>query len=401
MLKSLKRAGHFETMYCYLQGLKSQGPFVEPMEKYEYECCWRMSQWNTKSAALLDSQQINHLTFSNSSFEKFHFFSLKGLVEKDKNLYSKAINYARQQIIDTVVDESLQDPLKLLQVLSRFQCLEELEEFNSAIQNSSLDRIMNIWTHPSNVSEGHFPHIEPIITQRSVILRNHLSSLDLSTHVIPSHMNFADIAFKASDYFTANSYIHFIKNLHPSNYEIIFKEALICWKQGDIVVSKALLNNIIQKFECSSTKTISQYIIFAKSLRLFGDILVKTKSENSQIIIDRFYQKSIEIFKNISTKNVTRELNSSYNSLASFANDQYQTIKSYLQTMEKMKKDVIEKSRNKASQLEREICRSPQHSRKADVIHNINLLRKQINNDEAQINSHYEEKNTFLELSIK
>ena len=128
-------------------------------ESYQYECGWRLGQWDM-------------LTTENSSsspeYEKHHYMCLKALHDLDIGRLLKEVTKARLCIVNSLINASLESSKNLYPALSQLQALQEIEDFASC--NGNVEVVLEKWTRQSKLNQNDFLYIEPILTQRGILL---------------------------------------------------------------------------------------------------------------------------------------------------------------------------------------------------------------------------------------
>lgn len=127
----------------------------------QYECAWRLSRWNLP--------EINN-NFK-TGFEKHRYNALKALKEDHKTNFNDAILNARNVIIESLKSASLESSKNLYEISSQLQSLQEIEDFEKALENENVERITNKWSMQDMIDINDFHFVEPIKTQRIIMLK--------------------------------------------------------------------------------------------------------------------------------------------------------------------------------------------------------------------------------------
>lgn len=189
LLDSFKSCGLYET------SLMCNNLQTEP----DYECMWRLSKWNLpdmkKSA---DKKQ----TSLKPEMEKYKYFMLKGVHERDIYSVMENIENARLSIVGKLKHTSLESSSNLYGILVYLQSFNETEEFLNACSNTEdLNMVIKKWYHQDEI-EKRFMYVEPIITQRMVILNDFIKESEDVTFY-KNHL--IDFGLKLSGMFTQKS----------------------------------------------------------------------------------------------------------------------------------------------------------------------------------------------------
>lgn len=132
----------------------------------QYECAWRLSRWHLSDMS------------KPKSFEKSRYFALKALQEQHRANFADAIASARDDVIGMLKVTHLESSKNLYEILTNLQALQEVEDFERALTSAhdSCELVFCKWRHQSLVDVTDFSYIEPVMTQRVVMLKNQLAS---------------------------------------------------------------------------------------------------------------------------------------------------------------------------------------------------------------------------------
>jgi len=74
--------------------------------------------------------------------------------------------------------------------------------------------------------------------------------------------------------------------------QLLYQESLLAWMNSEQVIARHLLRSLIEKKNPKPS-------LRAKALRVYGDWMAETKSENPQAVIQKYYLASIKISETI------------------------------------------------------------------------------------------------------
>lgn len=277
------------------------------MSDTQYECLWRLSQWNEKVPNV-------EFTDMHNAFEKLRYFALKGLHDKDHVVYVNALENARRCVIEELKCSSLESCKNLYSSLCKLQSLQELED----LSDGDVLRAIKKWKLQDDYSKNEFVYIEPIRAQRITILKHFFSDIP-KKHVIDCHLDLAvmgrlDGSFNISR--RALSDLHYVSGLtQEDKLRIVLEEAQLYWTSGDTLMGKQMLRQLL-------TMHIEENSLRASLLKLYGTWMAETCSQSSHVIISDYLEKSIRV-----AGTMNADVFDTYNILAKFADKEYQQVK--------------------------------------------------------------------------
>lgn len=133
-----------------------------------------------------------------------------------------------------------------------------------------------------------------------------------------------------------------------------------------------------------------------EALKQYGNWMVETRSENPQMIIDKYFKPALDLMLDTYTQEDLENRCQAINSLAHFADDQYQEILSY------MKSSVYEnklKTINKFKEMAKNIMASD-GVRTQDHRRAVAMYERQRAIDEIEVNNTQKEKQMYLKLAV-
>ncbi|XP_066601781.1 serine-protein kinase ATM-like [Prorops nasuta] len=389
MTNALRHSGLHYLLGHFLSGTTRE---TEKYYELEYECAWRLSNWNILNAHSVKSQ--NGL-YSKYEFEYHveHYKALKCLYEGNDIGVKTAVEKARLSIVKVLCSISLESSKTLYEKLAQLQMLQEIEEFN-CVNLENFSEILNNWKQYNIANSNEFEYVEPILTQRTVMLKKHLlhNNSDIQHALISAYMDIAKVANDQEHSQIATLALGTLKKLAGLSVniqnEIEYHDCLLLWNQNDYGVSSGLLKRLMHK-------STLQPLLKAKILRTYGDWMVETKFENPQVI-QEYYQDSINIINSVkdTVKETEKILYNTEIALAQFADLQYQQICEYMQSPSfESFKECVEYSRN--VKLDKNTAED--HDLRIAVI----TSKKQHDNDIAELENIQKEKNKYLTLALK
>jgi len=196
--------------------------------------------------------------------------------------------------------------------LSQLRLLREIEQLNSAADSpqEKYSKVLQRWNEHEISLTGQFDYVEPILWQRITMFRIR-ESLWTNTNIreafFATCLDLAEFAVSQGDFQVAARALGTLgtqRNLSTDlENQRLYQESLLAWMKHDQIIARRLLRNLIEKRNPKPS-------LKAKALRVYGDWMAETKSENPQTIIQKYYLESIEISEAIDeqTSDVVRDL---------------------------------------------------------------------------------------------
>lgn len=390
LVTSLQKSGLYHTLSNLIRSDSSE----EELSAVHYSCAAKLSDWS-----LLDLSYKNKDGEAAEMYEKHYYFALKSLHCEDIVTFQGEISKARKCVIAELSNCSLESTKNLYLPLSRLQCLKELEDFSATLQTAdtlNLEILYSKWKQQDEMKCCEFELIESILSQRCLIIKDQLErtkTIDFKAalHSILCEMYYklTKVAREEKHYDTAIRNFNFLNRLTnvPKfiSGETKIERARISWEQGERDIGKFFLSHYLSGNGVNGE-------LKSRALRLYGDWMAETKSENPRCIIEQYYIKSIEESKEQSNRV------DSFASLAKFADWNYQQLNEYLSSPQfEMKQNLINQQQTLATELQEELARNRSRDKKVACI----MARKQSDIDENEIRSVKREKESFLSLAVR
>ncbi|EZA54785.1 Serine-protein kinase ATM [Ooceraea biroi] len=172
--------------------------------------------------------------------------------------------------------------------------------------------------------------------------------------------------------------------------QLLYQESLLTWMKSDQIIARRLLRTLIEKRKLKPS-------LRAKALRVYGDWMAETKSENPQAVIQKYYLESIETSEAIKDQvpDVVRNLHDTQVALARFADAQYEQITAYMNSpvYESLKEYAHgNDAMNKVDQVQK----MKNHDLKRAMLIN----QRQTTNDAAELKNIGQERRKYLGQAV-
>ncbi|XP_020292169.1 serine-protein kinase ATM isoform X3 [Pseudomyrmex gracilis] len=371
-------------------------------EKFSYECAWRLGNWNLPDDHAVSSHrndrkpQQSRLELLEDAFHAHHYQALKYFHENDRHGMEQAIERARKIVISELRLISLESNRTVNEKLSQLRLLLEIEQLNWVADSpdEKCPVILRRWQEHEIGLTGQYNCVEPILWQRIVMFRAR-ESLRANIHVrdafFATCLDLAALAESQSDFPVATRALDSLRTYPNLSAELrnqfLYQESLLAWMNCDQIIARRQLRNLIEK-----NKPIPS--LRAKALRVYGDWMAETKSENPQVVIQKYYLESIKISETTKqTADVVRNLYSTQASLARFADAQYEQISGYMKSP--IYESLKEYARTNVQMDQAQMMKNQDLKRAVIISH------KQSTNDAAELKYIEQERRSYLAQALK
>ncbi|KAG8040922.1 hypothetical protein G9C98_001910 [Cotesia typhae] len=396
MVNALRHSGFDYLLNKFITTTKNNDHFNE----YEYETAWRLADWNFSSPEqhyIIEGDDFlkSFADKGNNYYYNYHYQALKCLHSNDNVVLKNYIDVARMSIIKSLSNASLECSQTVYPKLVRLQMLLELEEL-SISTSDDWDKLVDNWYAKYLPNFNDFMYVEPILAQRITMCKiKYLSSNNKSIKdaLIKTYLELSKIAEIQGYPHIAVRLLITLSNEDNLSDEIKnqlqFRDALLSWVRNDRDIAKYLMRDLLNKKQLSLS-------LNAQALRVYGNWMAETKTENPQAVIDNYYKASIEVamkIDNISLEDADN-LNCTYAALAQFADAQYQQINTFMKTPQFESLKDCAKYAQRTNNLKT-------NSKDTDVNRALSTLKKQNSIDVAEYINIQNERKMYLELTTK
>lgn len=410
LLFALQRFGLNHILQGYLESRNNHESVIQNYEmEYQYDCAWRLSNWDVPSLS------TNQLCERNASYglknlsarlyEKYHYTALKCLHDHDVNMLQEALSNARNCIIQYLSHTNLESSKIIYYSLAQLQALQEIEDFSEAYwkENVSLTQVAHKWKQQDDIGYNDFEHIEPILSQRVVMLgiargkeniadqaQSLYQKLNLEIANRAREEGHFQVAMKCLRAVTCKSSLS-----HYSSLKLKLEEAKLSWVREDKDIALYILRSVINDPQLEKGE------LYALALTLYADWLVETKTENPHTIIHQYFLKSVEIVENIiGTSTDFQHLIEAYWSLSNFCDSQYQQLNRYFKSSEfEIKQQYVNKAKADIVRFQSQVSEGTNLA--YDERRALNICDRQAKIDSAEISSAQKEMDFYLITAMK
>lgn len=327
LVTSLHSMGLHHTLASYIQQAEV---CTDQMREIQQECSWRLEAWD-KLCPEEATKSFNGCVLGGlesclrSQSEELSFWHKAGL------------NIVRSDIERLGIESSS----GVYPVLSKLRQLSELVRLGDRknISNVTIDDLLE----KDNLPCSDFKHLEPILTQRLILLSRHgrkfLGDMTLST---------SKRAREAHQLWVCNRIQKFYTNLEPS---VRLEGAHVIFAQGQmeagILLAKKLLTELDEK-----DKSLRNCKILAKTNLSLGNWLNEQKSEANLKILEKYLLKSVSILEKNLNDSRDEDLIDAYLAVASLTDKLYIQTRNFLNSSQfKERNEAMERNKKEASIL--------------------------------------------------
>jgi hypothetical protein len=281
------------------------GGLPSEYEDYQYECGWRLGQWNVLSTE--NSKRLSYNATDNNNglqssiakgeYEKYHYMSLKALHDLDFTSTERTVATARKCVIDSLAHASLECSKNLYHALSQLRTLQEIEDFAPAWQSgkaSNMEAAVDKWKKQCCLSVSEFQYVEPILAQRAVLLHSAalieeksemkqqlvkcLAEIQLSTAKLSRTEGWYNVGIRCIDML---SQVGRLSSVVEGQLKL--EEAQLSWGRGNFEVARRILRSLLGELSLIGNETHEIRLLYSSALTLYGNWMAETRSENSQV----------------------------------------------------------------------------------------------------------------------
>ncbi|XP_076172316.1 serine/threonine-protein kinase tefu isoform X2 [Ptiloglossa arizonensis] len=367
-------------------------------EDIQYECAWRLSNWNlceTNQTLYVQNDCKLKSNITECDYHFFHYQALKYFHEGNEIGVQNAIENARMSIIKALRNISLESTKTIYEKLMQLQLIREIEELSCAKQDE-YEKVLQKWQQQDTTNFNEFQYLEPILTQRIIMYQINDTLIDnvkLKNTLFNTYLEISKIAADKENLHIATRSLAVLakqKDLPPKiQNQLLYQESLLARLRKDLEIGRFLLRNLMYK------ETLDKELR-AQVLRVYGDWMAETKSENPEAIIKKYYLTSIDTSISIDkqTTNNLKNLHDTQVALARFADAQFEQICSYMKSpqFESLKECITYSS----EEINMDSVTKDKDVRKAFI-----LNQRQNINDVAELERIQKEKDNYLILALQ
>jgi ataxia telangiectasia mutated family protein len=415
------------------------------LSEYHYEAVWRTTQWSDD----WDFPSTSSATVGGSSFSQHICSAIAALRSQDQHLLKDAVHGARSAVLSRCLVTS-EKSTTIYPVLSKLQCLTEIEELASVLfGDSPLQDVLLSWQHRLIVMDANYSYTEPVLALRCTLLRFLLSvakqqdcnqredyQKEIFVALRSTLVQQADRARKACQFQVAESATFSLCQLMSSGTQgenptppgglgeaptptgalgedLIWETEWICqlqqaqlhWSLGEKQFALHTLRSLTASLSKVHKTSPSAALLYPSVLCLHGNWLAEMRAENPNIILKKYLLKAVDFIGDVSTNQKLLEgcvlpVERAYTTLARYADLQYQNITRHmLSSSFEAKKSLLKKAKEEAEEVSKLAAQKSNDPKRCQSV--LRQLKKHSEQDQAELKSVLQDKTTFLHIAVK
>ncbi|XP_026809071.1 serine-protein kinase ATM isoform X1 [Rhopalosiphum maidis] len=363
-------------------GLQNVAHIMAFNDSLKYDYSWQLNKWD-----LPDS--------GDKSFESLHYHALRCVHLNNLERVIPIINEARLVVIQSLYCASLESTATIYSPLAKLKIIEDLDDF---ISTSNKKKLFNNWLNQKTINTNDFININKILSQRCKLL-----DFDGDKRSGILRIKIAELAQQNDWLQVAGKHLTTVATLNYYQKHTILwakvEETRLLWKRNDCHMARVLLKCVVEELE-----NYDYPFLHSLALQLYGSWMEETKSETSNDIIRKYFQKSINKIKlelkiqeefGLDCKKV---LSDAYKHLSLFTDTLYQQLYKYIKTEDFQKRMLGVEQSSIEGETMVQLGKSTKNQEKLKAgIYLINQSKIDI----SDISNKNNEKNKYLKLTLQ
>ncbi|XP_060874698.1 serine-protein kinase ATM isoform X2 [Metopolophium dirhodum] len=349
-------------------------------DSLKYDYCWQLNKWDLPDCG-------------DKSFESLHYHALRHVHLKNLDRAIPMINEARLVVIESLYCASLESTATIYTPLAKLKIIEDLDDF---IFTSDKKKLFYNWLDQKTLRTNDFVNINKILSQRCKLL-----DFDGDKRSGILRIRIAELAQQNDWLQESGRHLATVVNLDIYQKHTILwakvEETRLLWKRNDCHMARVLLKNVVEELE-----NCEYPFLHSLALQLYGSWMEETKSETSNDIIRKYFQKSIRRLKLESAQteefglDCKKVLSDAHKHLSQFTDTLYQQLYKYVKTEDFRILEVEDSTIKGKALVELGKLTNNMEKYKAGI-----YLSKQSEIDKKDISNKREEKNKYLKLTLQ
>ena len=401
ILTALSRCGLYRTAADLASSPGYNHSASPAVREFQYECSWRLGQWNLQESEETDKPGLNQLVCR----------SLLALKNNDQFELDNRISDSRLLIIDDLRRSgSLESCHSIYPALTSLRLINDIQDFARCQDN--IASLRSKWQQNDSMSVADFKFSEPSLALRSVVIKERISPSD--NLLGQTLLQTCRLARQCGNYPVAGRYLIQMESfleVPEFNAPVRLEKALTEWQRGDVDKAVGTLRSLVISLRSKSMTSM----LYSHTLCLLGQWLHETRAENPRQILDLYLKKSLTAAENneASTKwssnNMEEYTSKSWSVsearqvLASYADSLYKDLQLYMESREfETQRKLTQIRQGKVSELKRINQSLPKESKVGTEYSRAHIfMHGETNNDESEFKELFLERNNFLLLAVQ
>ncbi|XP_050076340.1 serine/threonine-protein kinase ATM [Anopheles maculipalpis] len=274
---------------------------VAPQQMIDYECAWRLSDWNVVidtdgTDAMGTISTTNGLQLQSRFFERAHYTALKCLQLRDEVAVDSAIIEARRAVSEIFKLTSIESTKHIYHGMCRLRMLQQIEDFGEIHFAKQIDceqDMMQKWKQQDELPHSEFTLMESILSQRLSIFttagirakRNWIPPAVYSTLLLLIHESrlrgYDDCAIR-------NVALIGKEEMVPANIQsvVMLENAQLNWSSGHRLVARELA------WEVMTNNKYNDPMVKAVAFRLYGEFQAEGHLQEIKSLCTDYFQQA-------------------------------------------------------------------------------------------------------------
>nr|XP_026692971.1 serine-protein kinase ATM-like isoform X2 [Ciona intestinalis] len=367
VVASLQNCSLSHVCDMYMRGIsKDHTAFAsdELLQDLQYKSVWTAGQWDVAS---LHGVHGMHGA-AKTSFHKHMFHAMHAMHNNCPLKFTLALENGRTHAVLKLLGEPLKSVSSNLEpVVSRLQCLSEMEEIERILRNTGdLQQAVNTWVSnpvfPGSYSK--FEDVDLVMSCRTTLfslllsrseneenslhesyLQHLLNCVKISCHYKQlQHAKKVLVKLKTATQMCVNE-----TSMVGWPFKIHLEEAKLLWEEQDQVFALAMLQNLKRQLNPCAIVDDHVTLVHAETLRVLGTWLHELHFVGPSEILEEYLYKALKMSENLMNSlsndklqgGTTREIVAACFTLAKFADQQYLQITKYKLSNEYAQKKAL------------------------------------------------------------
>lgn len=434
MSRSLRNLGYQNLLQGYLNSLGATMPATtrvsSQIEEYKYELAWKNLQWGSVGTSLSSSSgALDSGIPAPYCHQRVLFQSLKALAHRDSDSLQALVNKSKEDILKSVQLslcglESTRGSYKALLWLESIRDIEEAaklimdasaplaevapSEFfqtnetanplqRTCVESSSLVKLFEQWEKRYPRIQHDFDSIDSLLALQEVLIK--LAGAPNTHHILSRlHLSLAGFSRKANRVAVAYNALTKLEQLHDQGllgvYEKMqwkMEKAKLLWTQREtrsaIWTAKLLCFELESTLEgpkaSGSDQSEMLQMLLVSVLTVTGEWIASQRSENSQVILDEYFEKATAMVDSMEPSVVSQHVGDAakaHLALANFMADMYQQVHTRVTSREWLARKRVAEARH----MELQECNAMPPEKQMENRAHMHALNKEVQYDAAE-----------------
>ncbi|XP_073941777.1 serine-protein kinase ATM-like isoform X3 [Choristoneura fumiferana] len=391
VVRSLHKSGMHHLALQYIKSL----PESEQLNDVKYDCLTCLGDWsNFVDTQDLEEKSKNTMLRPLSIIKAFRYACLKDCLnlQTGKDFESKLtlpLNRAKLTISRWCQKLNMENCQSVYKVVANLHLFNDIEDYYSVkCGKLPFETLLSNWKTENLALFHDFKHLEPLISQRSLILEYAGKTYkNFLKDIIPLQLQYAELSLSNERVQMAQRLLATAKKMQNSD-AVALVEGQVCWAKGHKEIALSLVRNVM------GSDTANMHLT-AASLRQYGMWMAESKFDNARDIINKYLMKSLHVLDKCDHVRTRLKV---YHDIAKFADSEYKQVVSYMNSsIFENKLKCLESMKGTADSM-----KSTQSSLLTKDEKKVLFTTQKLSTlDEADIANTKAEKLRFLQLAMK